>query len=74
MNCRRKAYNAEWVVLFQGHKLLINKIKSLYNKPGISILVPAVVVVLHARIPLESRFNAIKVAIDDREKKSMLRI
>lgn len=59
---------------FKDISYFINKIKSIYNKPGISILVPAVVVVLHARIPLESRFNAIKVAIDDREKKSMLRI
>lgn len=59
---------------FKDISYFINKIKSLYNKPGNSILVPAVVVVLDARIPLESRFNAIKVAIGDREKKSLLRI
>ena len=52
----------------------INKIKSLNNKPSNSILVTADVVGYYPIIPLESSFNAVKEAIGDREKKSLLRI
>lgn len=55
----------------KGSKDFVNKVKHLQNTPESAILVTADVVVLYASIPYEVVLNALRVALDNREHKSI---